>query len=66
MIIYYVHLQKVACSVIAIFLQYLFLTSFMWMLMEGVVLYVVLVNVFIGGYKKYIVGFTFISYGKTT
>lgn len=36
------------------------------MLMEGVVLYFVLVQVFIGGHKKYIVAFTVISYGKST
>lgn len=56
--------DKVVCSVIAVALQYIFLTSFMWMLMEGVVLYVVLVKVFIGGKKKYIIGFTLTSYGK--
>ena len=52
------------CSGIAVVLQYMFLVSFMWMLMEGVVLYVILVKVFIRYQKRYIIGFTLISYGK--
>lgn len=49
----------------AIALHYLFLVSFMWMLMEGVVLYVLLVKVFVEGFqKKYIIQFTIASYGK--
>ena len=45
-------------------LQYLFLSSFMWMLMEGVVLYVILVVVFIQGREKnYMIFFTILSYG---
>ena len=35
----------------------------MWMLMEGVVLYVVLVRVFIKSQRKYIAAFTVVSYG---
>ena len=35
----------------------------MWMLMEGVVLYVVLVRVFIKKQRRYIVGFFLLSYG---
>lgn len=38
----------------------------MWMLMEGVVLYVALVRVFIKKQTLYIAGFTIISYGKLT
>ena len=34
------------CSAIAVLLHYLFMVMFMWMLMEGVVLYVKLVRVF--------------------
>ena len=52
-----------ACSAIAVLLQYLFLVTFMWMLMEGVVLYVTLVKVFVQNYKYYIIGFTVASYG---
>ena len=49
----------------AIVLHYLFLVSFMWMLMEGVVLYVLLVKVFVeGSQKRYIIQFTLLSYGK--
>ena len=36
---------------------------FMWMLMEGVVLYVKLVRVFIAHHKRYIAFFTIASYG---
>lgn len=35
----------------------------MWMLMEGVVLYVALVRVFIKKQRYYIAGFTIFSYG---
>jgi hypothetical protein len=35
----------------------------MWMLMEGVVLYVVLVQVFIKKQRGYILGFALVSYG---
>ena len=52
-----------ACSAIAILLHYFFLASFMWMLMEGVVLYVALVRVFIKKQSLYIAGFTIVSYG---
>ena len=34
------------CRTVAVVVHYLFLVSFMWMLMEGVVLYVILVKVF--------------------
>ena len=57
-------LMQILCSVIAVILEYLFLASFMWMLMEGVVLYVLLVVVFIQGKeKKYTILFTVLSYG---
>ena len=36
----------------------------MWMLMEGVVLYVKLVKVFIKHHKRYIAAFTVASYGQ--
>ena len=54
---------QIVCSAIAILLQYLFLVTFMWMLMEGVVLYVTLVKVFVHNHKYYIIGFTVASYG---
>ena len=52
-------------STVAILLQYsyLFHAPFMWMLMEGVVLYVTLVKVFVHNHKYYIIGFTVASYG---
>ena len=40
-----IRLQTV-CAVVAGFLHYFFLTSFAWMLLEGVQLYVMLVEVF--------------------
>ena len=51
------------CQVIAVLLHYFFLVSFMWMLMEGVVLYVILVGVFVKHTKWYMFAFTLISYG---
>ena len=54
----------VGCQVVAVLLHYFFLVTFMWMLMEGVVLYVVLVRVFVKYHKRYIIAFTVISYGN--
>ena len=51
------------CQVIAVLLHYFFLVSFMWMLMEGVVLYVALVRVFVRNKKRYLFAFTITSYG---
>ena len=51
------------CQAIAVLLHYFFLVSFMWMLMEGVVMYFILVKVFITNTKYYILAFTIISYG---
>ncbi len=51
------------CQVIAVLLHYFFLVSFMWMLMEGVFLYVTLVKVFVKKQKPYYIGFTIASYG---
>ncbi len=51
------------CKVIAVLLHYFFLTSFMWMLMEGVFLYFALVKVFMTNTKKYMMVFTVLSYG---
>jgi hypothetical protein len=52
-----------ACSAVAILLHYFWLVCFMWMLMEGAVLYVALVKVFDTQHLKYVVAFTVISYG---
>ena len=51
------------CRAVAVLLHYFFLTTFMWMLMEGVVLYVVLVRVFVKHTLRYIFAFTVTSYG---
>ena len=57
--------SQLGCSIVAVLLHYLFLVSFMWMLMEGVVLYILLVRVFVEGLQKtYIIGFTVVSYGE--
>ena len=40
------------CQVITVLLHYFFLVSFMWMLMEGVVLYIILIKVFIPNTKR--------------
>ena len=55
---------QAVCSAIAVLLHYLFLVVFMWMLMEGVVLYVALVKVFVKFHKRYIAAFTVASYGQ--
>ena len=54
----------VGCRLVAVLLHYWFLVSFMWMLMEGVVLYVALVKVFVFHHSRYMVAFTIASYGK--
>ena len=51
------------CQVVAVLIHYLFLVSFMWMLMEGVVLYVILIKVFVTNTKGYLIAFTLTSYG---
>ena len=51
------------CKVIAVLLHYFFLVSFMWMLMEGVFLYLALVKIFINNNKRYTIIFTAVSYG---
>ena len=51
------------CQAIAVLLHYFFLVSFMWMLMEGVVLYIILIKVFVTNTKKYVFAFTIASYG---
>ena len=53
----------VHCRVIAVLLHYFFLVSFMWMLMEGGVLYLALVKVFVTYHKRYMLFFTVASYG---
>ena len=57
-------LVPVGCRLVAVLLHYWFLVSFMWMLMEGVVLYVALVRVFIKYHARYIAAFTIASYGE--
>ena len=54
----------IGCRLVAVLLHYWFLVSFMWMLMEGVVLYVALVRVFVKYHSRYIVAFTIASYGE--
>lgn len=50
---------------VAILLQYFYLASFMWMLMEGVVLYIVLIKVWEQIHWKYYFGLSLLCYGKT-
>ena len=56
---------QVACRVVAVLLHYSFLVTFMWMLMEGVILYITLVRVFNRHKKRYLAAFTIISYGRS-
>ena len=51
------------CQAIAVLLHYFFLVSFMWMLMEGAVLYILLVKVFVTHARRYLLTFTLTSYG---
>ena len=51
------------CQIIAVFLHYFFLVSFMWMLMEGMVLYLALVKVFVSRTKGYLIGLSLVCYG---
>ena len=60
----YLSPAQAVCSAIAVLLHYMFLVVFMWMLMEGVVLYVALVVVFVKHRMRYIAGFTIASYGQ--
>ena len=57
------HMQA-GCATVAILLHYFFLTSFMWMLMEGIVLYIMLVQVFAQINWKYYTAFILMSYGE--
>ena len=54
------------CRTAAVLMQYFFLVSFMWMLMEGVVLYVALVKVFTKHHGRYMIAFTIASYGESS
>ena len=56
--------MKAVCSAVAVLNHYLLLVICMWMLMEGVVLYVKLIKVFVTHPKRYIVFFTIASFGK--
>ena len=62
--VFYYASQQAVCTGISVALQYLFLVTFMWMLMEGVVLYVLLVRVLVTHTKRYIIVFTVASYGQ--
>ena len=54
-----------ACSIVAVLLHYLYLLAFMWMLLEGVIVYLVLVKVFVDVSKrKYFLFFTGLGYGN--
>ncbi|XP_065882715.1 adhesion G protein-coupled receptor L3-like [Dysidea avara] len=55
--------DKAGCATVAILLHYFFLTSFMWMLMEGLVLYIILVKVYAKVNWKLYTGFTLLCYG---
>ncbi len=51
------------CKMVAVLLHYFFLATFMWMLMEGIFLYLTLVKVFLFKTKRYLMLFTVLSYG---
>lgn len=51
------------CQAVAVLLHYFFLVTFMWMLMEGVILYLTLVRVFVKHKKRYMFAFFLTSYG---
>ncbi len=51
------------CKMVAVLLHYFFLATFMWMLMEGIFLYLTVVKVFLFKTKRYLMLFTVLSYG---
>ena len=57
---------QAGCAAVAIILHYFFLTAFMWMLMKGIVLYILLVKVFAQIDWKYSTAFTLLSYGEAS
>lgn len=57
--------SQVLCAAVAVILQYVILVAFMWMLMEGVVLYLALVVVFMSSNSKYMALFALLSYGES-
>ena len=63
--LYHVKQTQDWCAAISVLLLYLFLVMFMWMLMEGVVLYLVLIKVSVRRSQCYIAAFTALSFGQT-
>ena len=51
------------CQAVAVLLHYFFLVTFMWMLMEGVILYIALVTVFVKRKKRHLFALILTSYG---
>ncbi|XP_065910728.1 serine-rich adhesin for platelets-like [Dysidea avara] len=55
--------DKAGCAAVAILIHYFFLASFMWLLMEVVVLYIILIKVFEKVTWKHYIIITLLSYG---
>ncbi|XP_070188437.1 adhesion G protein-coupled receptor E5-like [Littorina saxatilis] len=58
-----VHGNHVSCLAVAALLHYLILASFMWMLMEGVLAYLMLVKVFDASYSRFMVKAALFAWG---
>lgn len=56
-------IPTIGCTAVAVILQYFYTVTFMWMLMEGIILYIKLVKVFGTEDRKHYVIFTVVSYG---
>ena len=57
-------IPTIGCTAVAVILQYFYSVTFMWMLMEGVILYIKLVKVFGNEDRKHYIIFTTVSYGR--
>ncbi|XP_065897877.1 adhesion G protein-coupled receptor L4-like [Dysidea avara] len=55
--------NKVACIVVTVLLHYFFLAAFCWMLCEGIIIYVLLAQVFYDGFFKRLRFYSMIGWG---
>ena len=57
---------QVACIVVTVLLHYFFLAAFCWMLCEGIIIYVLLAQVFYDGFFKRLRFYSMIGWGMHT
>ena len=61
----YINAIQGGCMTVTILLQYFYLASFMWMLMEGGIMYIVLIKVWAQIHWKYYLGLSLLCYDRT-